>query len=204
MSAILGLIGLGGLAVSAIKCGIQNTQMMSKPNRYLKDGTPVYLDRECHEHINGERVTYRYDYSGAARTTKLVGTKSGKVYSDSHQNYLDKVAIENEENRQKALSEGKLAYIKLYPTHSIPNNTSNSITDSRLTCECSTGKIIGGLECKEDGTCYKYYLTDISHYNRSEFEYLDEGHQITKDELEKLNIFNGSHILYGKKYLYRR
>jgi hypothetical protein len=206
MSAILALIGLIGLGGSAVKCGIQNAQMMSKPYRHLDDGTPVYLDRLCNEYINGEKVTVHYDYSQPGVTnTQLVGTKSGKVYVDRRQNFLNRVAKENEEKRQQALREGKLAYVKLYPTHSIPGNTNNSITDSRLTCECSTGKIISRLECKEDGTCWKYYLTDLAHYNWDpDHKYMSQGYQITKDELKKLDVFNGSHSLYGEQYLYRR
>jgi hypothetical protein len=57
MSLLLGLIGFGVLAGSVIKCGIQNADMMSKPNRYLEDGTPVYLDRLCNEYIHGEGVS---------------------------------------------------------------------------------------------------------------------------------------------------
>jgi hypothetical protein len=205
MSGILGLIGLIGLGGSAIKAGIQNAEMMSKPYRYLDDGTPVYLDRLCNEYINGEktRTHYSMDKNGQVNS-QTIGVNSGKVYYDRRETYENKVARENEEKRQKALSEGKLAYVKLFPTHSIPGNTSNSITDSYLTCECSTGKIISRLECKEDGTCWKYYLTDLVHYNWDpDHKYMSQGYQITKDELKKLNVFNGSHSLYGEKYLYR-
>jgi hypothetical protein len=205
MSAILGLIGLGVFGASAVKCGIQDIDMMSSPSSYLDDGTPVYLDRKCNQYINGERVVYQEFFDKNVRTTKLIGTKSGKVYSDSHQKYLNKVKKENEEKRQQAINEGKLAYTKLYPRHTIPNNMTNSITDSRLTCECSTGKIIAKLECKEDGTCWKYYLTDLSYYDDNIFdEYSSQGYQITKEELQKLNVFPGSHWLRGEEYLYQK
>jgi ribosomal protein L21E len=203
---MFGFIAIGALAVSAIKCGIQNADMMSKPYRHLDDGTPVYLDRLCNEYINGEKVTVHYDYSKpGVMNTQLVGTKSGKVYVDRRQNFLNKIAKENEEKRQEALSEGKLAYVKLYPKNTIPGCSMNEMADTRLTCECSTGKIISRLECKEDGTCWKYYLTDIAHYHWDpDHKYMSQGYQITKDELQKLNVFNGSHSLFGKGYLYRK
>jgi hypothetical protein len=188
---MLGWIVLGGLGISAIKAGIQNADMMSKPYRHLDNGTPVYLDRECHEYINGERVTVHYDYSQpGVMNTQLVGTKSGKVYVDRRKNFLDKIAQENEEERQKALSEGKLAYVKLYPHNSMPECTRNTMTDTRLTCECSSGRVIGKLTREADGTCYKYYVVDFKDptFYAVLGTNLSEPVEISEDEFERLNI----------------
>jgi hypothetical protein len=184
---------LGG---SAIKCGIQNARMMSKPYRHLEDGTPVYLDRLCNEHINGEKVTVHYDFSGKQMNTQLVGTQSGRIYHDSHQSYLNRVDRENEEKRQKALSEGKLAYIKLFPTNTIPGNISNSITDCRFTCDCNSGRVIGKLEREKDGTCYKYYMTSLKNPNSDcVFNENVEKIQISEEEFNRLNIIGGKHFV---------
>jgi hypothetical protein len=170
---------------------------MSKPFRYLEDGTPVYLDRLCNEHINGEKVTVNYEFSGRQMNTQLVGTQSGKVYSDRRQNYLNRVSRENEEKRQAALREGKLAYVKLYPTNTIPGNMDNSITDSRFTCDCTNNRVIGKLEKGKDGICYKYYLTSLKNpVNDCVFGRNIEKVQISEDEFSQLNILGGKHSVY--------
>lgn len=76
---ISGLI-FGGAAISA---GIDNAKMMSEPYRYLEDGTPVYLDRKCKEHINGEKVISKavHDSHGNIKLVS-VGQRSGRVYFD--------------------------------------------------------------------------------------------------------------------------
>lgn len=178
----LGTLLLGGVLLgSAIKCGIENDKMMSKPQRYLDDGTPVYLDRLCNEHVNGEKIVPRYNYQ--QEKLVYVGEKSGRVYSDPEQNTKNRLDSWNEERKQEAIKLGKLAYMKY-----------DHVRKHQFTCEISTDKFICYLEGRKDGTYWKYYLPIDTPYDKAHMK--GEGNigiQITQEEFDKLNIFGGTH-----------
>lgn len=181
------MLGLGTLIFgallggSAAKCGIENAKMMSKPTRYLDDGTPVYLDRLCNEHINGEKVVAKYDYANE----KLVyaGQKSGKVYIDPEENTKKRLDDWSEVHKQEAIVKGKLAYMRY-----------DHVRKKELTCEISTDRFIAYLEGRDDGTYWKYYLSPNNDYAHAHCKTEgDPGVQIRQDEYDKLNIYGGTH-----------
>lgn len=204
----LGLLLFGGaLLGSAIKCGIQNADMMSSPYKYLDDGTPVYLDRKCQEWANGEKIVPTYDY----KNQKLVyaGQRSGKVYVDPETIKRKKQEEWDEKHKQDAINRGKLAYLKYDP-----------IRKRELTCEISTGKYIAKIvgtnlfNKQNPGKCWgslgnpkypneiaarpeykdyrKFYLDPNSSSDLGTIPG-DEGIPITMEEFDKLNIVCGSH-----------
>ena len=156
-------------------------------------GRPIWIDRQGHQYINGERVVATYDYNNH----KLVyaGQRTGKVYYDYQQDLLNRRNTEDEEEKADELSRGKLAYLKY-----------DSISKRRLTCEISTGKFIAELEGRPDGTYWKYYIEEDGHHwivNRRAKG--DPGIQITREEFDALNITLGTHHAYDanrKSYEY--
>lgn len=190
----LGLLLFGGtLLCSAIKCGLENMDMMSKPHHHLDDGTPVYLDRKCQEWANGEKIMPVYDY----KNQKLVyaGQRSGKVYVDPEEIRHKRILEWDEEDKQYQMSQGKTAYLKHEPKH--PHR--------RLTCEMATGKYIAQLVgktrygWKQDGLNYegyrKFYL-DLNGNSVTSVKPGDQGVPITMEEFDKLNVGGGSHFAF--------
>ncbi|MBQ4523420.1 MAG: hypothetical protein IJA10_10805 [Lachnospiraceae bacterium] len=173
---MLGLL-IGGLILggSAIKAGIENANMMSKPYTHLDDGTPIYIDRNCNEYVNGERMIATYDY----KNQKLVyaGKRSGKVYIDPEANQRKRMDEMSEKNKREAIAKGMLAYLRY-----------DHKREKSLTCEISTGKYIAQLKGKEDGTYWKYYLPDYEMILFSSPAEGDNGIEITQEEYDKLNI----------------
>lgn len=207
----LGLLLFGLMAGgSAIKCGIENAKMMSKPYRYMDDGTPVYLDRLCNEHINGEKVISKYNYQKGCMQD--VGERSGRVYYDEQDVQRKRFDDWNERNRQDAIKKGQLAYLKYNP-----------IFKKELTCEISTGKFIakivgnnlfeeqnpgklwGILENPEypreiaarpEYRNYRKFYLDPNGKSVSDTIPGDEGIPITVEEFDKLNIVCGTHFAW--------
>lgn len=186
LGLLIGGLLFGGAAISA---GIDNAKMMSKPYRYLDDGTPVYLDRKCKEWANGEKIVATYDY----QNNKLVyaGQRSGKVYIDPEENTRRRMDEMSEKYKREAIERGYLAYKKY--DHRVKRS---------ITCEISTGKYIAALKGNKYGGGYrKYYL------NRPDFEFHnchmkddnDEGIEITREEFNKLNIIGGSHMTWADR-----
>lgn len=178
---------LGG---SAIKCGIKNANMMSTPHHYLKDGTPVYIDRLGKEYINGEQIEYRFD--SKSKQLLGVGKNSGRIYIDPRRTMYDREYATDERNRQKSLAEGKLAYMEFCPERS-----------KRLTCEISTGKYIALLKGDRKNGYRKFYLDLSDRYTTCLPARGDEGVPITMEEFDKLNINGGSHSAYDTYRDYR-
>lgn len=193
----LGLLLFGLMAgSSAVKCGVENAKMMSKPYRYMDDGTPVYLDRLANEHINGEKVISKYNYQKGCMQD--VGVRSGRVYYDEQEVQRKRFDDMNERSRQFAIKQGRKAYMKYIPE-----------IKKEITCELSTGKLIAKLEREKVGDkkyVYRKYYTDLSIIRSKMWDgnYLpvdayrepkdgDKGIEITKDEFIELNIWNGSH-----------
>ncbi len=182
------MLGLGALIFgallggSAIRCGIDNVKSMSKPYRYLDDGTPVYLDRKGKEHINGEKVIGKWNYElGRAQQ---VGERSGRVYMDPEIESRKRMDRQNEERRQEAISQGKAAYMKYDCDRKI-----------QITAEVSTRKFIAELEGREDGTYWMYYLSpNMKSWQVHRRTEGDPGVRITQEYFDKLNIYLGTHM----------
>lgn len=173
MSLAMWLIG----GASAAK---DNYEMMKEPWQYLDDGTPVYLDRHCRKHINGELVVPIYNYE--LQRTQEVGKKSGKVYYDPvvHQQKLKEK--ESEENKTKAIENGYAAYLKY-----------DFKRQRFITCEISTDKFIAEIESEEDGTFWKYYLDDDANEFNLYQHKSSRGIKITEEEFDKIDIPKGTH-----------
>lgn len=170
-----------GIAVvgSAIKCGLENIDSMSKPQYEYKNGTKVYMDRKGRQYVNGEPCYEKVSYDGNhERHLYLVGAKTGKIYHDSHDDVLNKRDKEEKEEIQYEKSLGKKAYLKYFPE-----------AKRQLTVEMETGKIITKLEIDIYGVCRKYYAISAKRYYDEE----GEGIEISKEELKTLNIGCGSH-----------
>ena len=179
---ISGLI-FGGAAISA---DIDNVKMMSEPYRYLEDGTPVYLDRKCKEHINGEKVISKavHDSHGNIKLVS-VGQRSGRVYFDPEEAQRRRMDEMSEKYRREAIEGGYLVYKKY--DHRVKRF---------MTCEISTGKYIASLQGNKYGCGYRkfYVKPDFDFYNCHCKADGDEGIEITREEFIKLNIFGGSHM----------
>ena len=182
MAGLASLIFGAVLGGSAIRCGIDNAKMMSKPYRYLDDGTPVYLDRLSNEHINGEKVISKAvtNPDGSVKLQQ-VGQRSGRVYFDPDDALAKRRNAVNQDKIRLAKKMGKLSYAKYDPQ-----------AKRELTCEISTGKYISYLEGCDDGTYWKYYLpANYTYYSDRD---KNAGIQIKQDEYDALNIFDGSHF----------
>lgn len=189
---ITGLI-FGGAAIGA---AIDNAQMMKDPVRHLDDGTPVYIDRKCKQHINGEKVETRWMHD-AAGGIKLVdvGKYSGRIYNDPEENKrIRMVETYEKPSLEEARVKGYLTYKKWYPEY-----------DRLLSTELSTGKIIVAIDKVEDWkthtiTYKKYYYkggyTPLMLSKDFYFENPKEGDtgvEITKEEYNKLDRVNVSY-----------
>lgn len=168
---------------SAVKCGIENAQMMSKPYKYLDDGTPVYLDRLGNQHINGEKVISVYN--SEKKCIQEVGQRTGKVYFDPEVAQRKRQEDWNEELRQNAIREGKLIYEKY-----------DVDRKKKFTCEISTGKYIAHVEGRADRTYWKYYASPcrvFKHYEEScRLSKQDSDNkpvEISKKEFEEFEIY---------------
>lgn len=174
---------LFGAAVggSAIKCGLDNMDAMSKPFMTYSDGTKVYHDRKGRPFVNGELCYEKVEYdSDHMRHKYLIGSKTGKIYHDDWNDVLDKMAKEADKEKTKAISNGYAAYTK----YSVKDN-------QYLTTEISTGKTIAKLE-NIGGKCRKWYR-DPNAWYWADIKKGDPGIPITEEEFKKLNIVCGSH-----------
>lgn len=185
MFGIIGALLFGTVyAGSAIKCGLENKESMSRPSYYLKDGTPVYRDRTGETYINGEKTYEEYKIDSYGHEHWMtVGCQTGKIYQDSWNDYLDKLNKEINEEIERQKKEGKLAYVRYYPNE-----------DKRLTTEISTGKVIAKLESRV-GVCRKWYRAKNAK-SSIDIEEGDAGIEISREEFEALNIIFGSHFVF--------
>lgn len=147
------LLFLGALGISGLSCLSDNHHC--KKNSIHKEGDDtVWYDRKGREIRNGEYTTYRikedkYGNIGG----QVVGSKTGKVYSDSLADRYAFYKAEEDEEAKKAKKNGNLAYNKYYPQY-----------NKAYTTEISTGKII---------SCLWEYQTEYkgpSHYRKFYFD----------------------------------
>lgn len=181
------MAGLGLFLYGAVKAAfgigkaIDNQQMKNYTYKIDNQGRPTWMDRNCNEYINGEKVIAKaVTRSDGSVKLQQVGQRSGSVYFDPDVARNNKIDSINNKQIQQAKEWGKLAYPKYDPK-----------AKREITCEISTGKYISCLKGLEDGTYWKYYLPANYTYYSDRDE--NAGIQITQDEYDKLNIFNGSH-----------
>ena len=178
----LGLL-IGGLIFggAGIAVAIDNAKMKKDPVRHLDDGTPVYIDRKCHEWINGEKVIATYDYENQ----KLVyaGQKSGKVYYDPEQKQAERMRkTYDEPNLKQAKERGDLTCKLWYPQYKM-----------MLSTELATNRIIIRISKNYKTNQYKkYYYTGNYQpcISNGCFKFPDDGNmgvEISKEEYDKLN-----------------
>lgn len=195
------MAGLGillyGLLYGATEIGkaIDNAQMKSYSYQYTDKGEPTWIDRNGHRYINGERVIMeRVKRPDGFSDIRYVGKNSRKVYYDPQQAKKDKLDKISEENKQRAIANRELAYLRY-----------DHIRKIEITCEISTGKYIAKLLGDEKGFYWKFYLSpdNIDPCTTHIVSEETKGILITQEEYDKLNIFNGSHIaidFYRGKY----
>ena len=168
-------------AVCGIGKAIENKQMKDYSYKIDEKGRPTWIDREGNSYINGEKVVATYDY----KNQKLVyaGQRTGTVYIDPEQNVRDRLDRQSEERKQKAIADGKLAYMRY-----------DHVRKRQITCEISTGKFIAEISGDENGNYRKYYLSPNNDYSHSHCKTEgDTGVPITREEFDKLNIYFGTH-----------
>lgn len=195
LGALLFGVLLGG---SAINAAIDDVKLMSKPFRYLKDGTPVYMDGKRRKYINNELCKEDSYWRDGHIYYRTIGTQTKKVYEDTYELLLDRFRADDEMRKEMAIKNGKLSYLKYDP-----------IRKKQITCEISTDKFIARLEGKEDGTYWKYYLSPDNDYSECHMKTEgDKGIQITQEEFDKLDDVCGSHgysyYPYKGKCIYRK
>lgn len=185
MFGILGVLGfLGALGVSGTKAAIEDVKMKSSSREVDEKGNVHSYDRLCREYINGERVEriIRYDKYGHQHCY-TVGVQSKKIYSDTHDVFMERMKKEDEKALQMANKYGELAYNKYDPRF-----------DKAVTTEISTGKVIVCLaetwnEKQKKQIYRKFYEKPFPNkwdYNKTAEG--DYGIDITEDEYKKLNI----------------
>lgn len=196
----LGLLFLGIMTCgSAIGCAIDNKKAKNHSYKIDEQGRPTWIDRKGDLYINGERTAPKYDYKNNKSVT--VGVKTGTVYFDPEQNYLNREREWDEKRKQQNLGFGKKAYMKYVPE-----------LNRQITCEASTGKFIAELDRELVGDKWeyrKYYLDIDAIKPLNPISYLpytcaprhpinhrmpgDKGIVISKEEFIALNIWEGSH-----------
>lgn len=189
MFGILGALGiLGAWGVSGAKAAVEDVKMKNSSREVDKNGNVHYYDRLCREYINGERVERisRRDKYGAEHIY-TVGVQSKKIYSDTHDIFMERMKKEDEKELQMANKYGDLAYNKYDPRF-----------DKAVTTEISTGKVIVCLaktwnEKMKKQIYRKFYAKPFPKkfdYNKTAEG--DYGIDITEDEYKKLNIICGT------------
>ena len=194
------MAGLGILIYSllagaaAIGRGIENEKVKSQTYKIDEKGRPTYMDRNGKHYINGERIIPEYDYQ--QHYTRYVGQRTGTVYIDPERERREKHTRENEERKQKAIKDGKLAYEKY-----------DNDWQRQITTEISTGKPIAILNATTLG-CYKQYASEEKPpwkgcFYVNQTMAIGEKIPITYDEFCKLNIIGGSHYCYEESGVWR-
>ena len=185
------MAGLGLFLYGAVKAAfgigkaIDNQQMKNYTYKIDDQGRPTWMDRNCNDYINGEKVVAKA-VTRADGSVKLqqVGQRSGSVYFDPDVARNNKMDERTRFELERAKQYGDLAYNRWYPQY-----------QRCLTTEISTGKIIAALYKEECSNIYrKFYLKNmpVSKYSSTEADPGDFGVPISKEEHRKLNILCGT------------
>lgn len=173
-------------AVSTIKRTSENEKSKRDTASLTPEGNVMSIGRTGQVYVNNEE-TYRWsetDKYGNVHNL-IIGTKSGRVYSDSYDRMLQRENEIAEKNKQDAIKIGRLTYIRFCPQLGI-----------RAETEIKTGKVITCFgefynERTEKTTYRKWYLqpSQKGKYERDRTVKGDFGVEITKEEYDKLNSF---------------
>lgn len=197
----LGLLFLGIAAgISGIGCCIDNKKAKDYSYKIDEQGRPTWIDRKGDKYVNGEKTVWKYDYKNNKEVE--VGTRTGKIYSDPEQIFLNKQREWDERDKRMRMENGKKAYMKYVPE-----------LKQRITCEMNTGKFIAQLGREKIGDKWVYrkyyldidaikplnpisYLPDTCSPRQPVWERMpgDKGIVISEEEFKALNISGGSHL----------
>ena len=176
---------LGIYAGSAAKAAYDNYDMKKTTRTVDKDGNVHYMDRLCNDYINGEKVkrVETRDKNGV-KLYSTVGVNSKKVYKTSYDGRTQRLLDISEQNKQREIEYGNLAYLQYNPYFG-----------RQVTTEIATGKVITCLyEGKDPETgkmVYKkwYFRPECQDkYDWRNTVKGDYGIDITEEEYEKLKI----------------
>ena len=176
---------LGIYAGSAAKAAYDNYDMKRATRRVDENGNVHYMDRLCNDYINGERVkrVETRDKNGV-KLYSTVGVNSKKVYKTSYDGRTQRLLDISEQNKQREIEYGNLAYLQYNPYFG-----------RQVTTEIATGKVITCLyEGKDPETgkmVYKkwYFRPECQDkYDWRNTVKGDYGIDITEEEYEKLKI----------------
>ena len=176
---------LGIYAGSAAKAAYDNYDMKKTTRRVDENGNVHYMDRLCNDYINGERVkrVETRDKNGV-KLYSTVGVNSKKVYKTSYDGRTQRLLDISEQNKQREIEYGNLAYLQYNPYFG-----------RQVTTEIATGKVITCLyEGKDPETgkmVYKkwYFRPECQDkYDWRNTVKGDYGIDITEEEYEKLKI----------------
>lgn len=176
---------LGIYAGSAAKAAYDNYDMKKTTRRVDENGNVHYMDRLCNDYINGEQVkrVETTDRNGV-KLYSTVGVNSGKAYKTSYDRRTQCLLDISEQNKQREIERGNLAYLQYNPYFG-RNVTTEMATGRTITCLYSgknpeTGKMI-----------YKkwYFRPECQDkYDWRNTVKGDYGIDITEEEYEKLKI----------------
>lgn len=142
------LLFFGALGISGIKAAHDNYEMKKVSRKVDENGNIHYMDRYCHDYINGERVqrVESTDKNGV-KLYSTVGVNSSKVYDTSYGRGTQQLFEISEQDKQRAIENGKLAYMQYNPYFG-----------RQVTTEISTGRTITCLfEGKDSETNKPFY-----------------------------------------------
>ena len=174
---------LGIYAGSAAKAAYDNYDMKRATRTVDKDGNVHYMDRLCNDYINGEKVkrVETRDKNGV-KLYSTVGVNSKKVYKTSYDGRTQRLLDISEQNKQREIEYGNLAYLQYNPYFG-----------RQVTTEIETGRTITCLFKREygDKPIYKkwYFRPECQDkYDWRNTVKGDYGIDITEEEYEKLKI----------------
>ena len=181
---------LAALGISGTKCAIEDSQIKRESRTIDEKGNVHYYDRQLRDYINGERVE-RIETKDANGVTlySTVGMNSHKVYETCY-GRNEQIQFEmSEQNKQRAIEYGNLAYEQYNPYF-----------ERFVTTEIATGRTITCLfkNISKDGK-YEYRKWYYNSVYQGKYDYNttlkdDYGIIITKEEYEKLNsLCSASH-----------
>lgn len=183
------LLSLGLLGGAAAKVAYDNYDMKKYTSRYDEKGNLHYMDANCHEYINGERVitTSKEDANGI-KHEYVIGANSNKVYEKSLGRGTQRLLEMSENDKKTSIELGFNAYSQYNPYFG-----------RFVATEISTGRTITCLfdvELKDGRSMYrKWYFRPecqgkLDYYKTVEG---DMGIEITKEEFNKLFVAGASY-----------
>ena len=184
------LLFFGMLGVSGAKVAYDNYDMKRASRRVDEKGNVHYMDRQCRDYINGERVK-RVETSDRNGVTlySTVGTNSHKVYNTSYGRGTQQLLGLSESNKKSAINYGFLAYRQFNPYFG-EFVTTEIATNRTITC------LFKGENKKTGEMVYRKWYYRPECQGKLDFRETvdgDMGIPITKDEYIKLNV-GGSYV----------